>query len=440
MINLRKMTEEGCSVALKDIKGSNPYEHALEYNAPSRGVWNIVHIGMLLPESHQVFVCSVSCMRGVVMTAAEMNAMDRFSSLFLTESDLLSGDCERLIIDGVTNLIGSLSARPKALLIYTNCLDQLMGVDHDVIYGELRKKFPDIGFVESFMCPTMRKSTLPPDPVMRKQLFSLLKPTDKKRKAVNFIGNNVPLPRDNEFIKMIAGGGYEILDIKNCKTFDDYMKMSESILNIMINPAGSDAVEALHERLGQQPLRIPVSYDYSEIEDDLHKLADTLGLTCPDTDRLESETEDCIQKTAEIIGSTPISLDYLATSRPFGLAKLLKEHDFNVTSIYADVCSPNDLKALEWLKANAGDIEWKFPYHHKMAVLPRKPENGEKILAIGQDAAYFNNTEHFVNIVESDELYGFHGIRGLMALMKDAAEHTKDTRQLIQVKGLGCCA
>lgn len=439
MTDLRDITEKDCSVKLKNIEGSNPYQHELEYNPPARGVWNIVHIGMLLPESHQVFVCPVSCMRGVVLTAAEMNAMDRFSSLFLTETDLLSGDCENLIINGVTQLIEKLPNRPKAILLFTNCLDKFMGVDHKVIYGELRSRFPDIGFVECFMCPTMRKSSLPPDPIMRKQLFSLLQPCEKKRKAVNFIGNNISLPRDNEFVQMLTDGGFQAFEIGSCKTFKEYLKMSESALNIMINPAGSMAVDSLEKRLGQQALRIPVSYDFCEIEDDLHKLADTLNLVLPDMEKLKKETEDSIKQTAESVGSMPISLDYTATSRPFGLARLLKEHGFNVVSIYADVCSPADSKAFEWLKQNAGDIEWKFPYHPKMSVLPKCSEENGEILAIGQDAAYFTGTKHFVNIVESDGLYGFHGIRCLMELIKEAAEHEKDTRRLIQIKGLGCC-
>ena len=49
-----------------------PFESGLEYNPPTRGVWNIVHTGMLIPESRQIFVCAQGCLRGVILTAAEM--------------------------------------------------------------------------------------------------------------------------------------------------------------------------------------------------------------------------------------------------------------------------------------------------------------------------------------------------------------------------------
>ena len=47
------------------------------WNIPARrtGTWNIVHTGMLVPEAHEIFVCAASCLRGVVLTAAEIHAM-----------------------------------------------------------------------------------------------------------------------------------------------------------------------------------------------------------------------------------------------------------------------------------------------------------------------------------------------------------------------------
>ena len=61
-----------------------------------------------------------------------------------------------------------------------------------------------------------------------------------------------------------------------------------------------------------------------------------------------------------------------------------------------------------------------------------------KVLALGQKAAYFSGTDHFVNIVEGAGLYGFDGITQLIEMMTDANLKEKDARSLIQVKGLGC--
>ena len=43
-------------------------------------------------------------MRGVVLTAAEMNAADRFSYVIIEEDDLLNGNLEDITIEGVTDV------------------------------------------------------------------------------------------------------------------------------------------------------------------------------------------------------------------------------------------------------------------------------------------------------------------------------------------------
>ncbi|MBO5689928.1 MAG: hypothetical protein J6S73_08345, partial [Lentisphaeria bacterium] len=63
-------------IAIRDALFPAPFASGLEYSPPARGMWNIVHTGMLIPESHQIFICARGCLRGVILTAAEMNAMD----------------------------------------------------------------------------------------------------------------------------------------------------------------------------------------------------------------------------------------------------------------------------------------------------------------------------------------------------------------------------
>ena len=69
-----------------------PFRQGLEYASPVRGTWNIVHTGMLIPGAHEIYVCAAGCLRGVVLTAAEMGAQERFSTVAVREHDLLDGD------------------------------------------------------------------------------------------------------------------------------------------------------------------------------------------------------------------------------------------------------------------------------------------------------------------------------------------------------------
>ena len=78
-------------VFFKDAAWPSPFVPGLEYNSPAHGPWNIVHMGMLLPGAHQIYVCGANCNRGVILTAAEMNAGDRFSFVEIKEEDLFNG-------------------------------------------------------------------------------------------------------------------------------------------------------------------------------------------------------------------------------------------------------------------------------------------------------------------------------------------------------------
>ena len=109
-------------VFIKEASFPVPFQPGLEFNSPAHGNWNIVHTGMLVPEAHQIYVCADNCMRGVVLTAAEMNAADRFSFVIVEEKDLLGGNLEDVTIEGVTDVLNRLDKKPKAVLLFTVCL------------------------------------------------------------------------------------------------------------------------------------------------------------------------------------------------------------------------------------------------------------------------------------------------------------------------------
>lgn len=60
-----------------------------------------------------------------------------------------------------------------------------------------------------------------------------------------------------------------------------------------------------------------------------------------------------------------------------------------------------------------------------------------KILALGPKAAFFADTPYFVNWIENGGNWGYDGLRKLASAMIDAYTVPKDTRDLVQRKGLG---
>ncbi len=428
----------GAEVAIRDADFPVPFASGLEYNAPARGPWNIVHTGMLMPESHQVFACAQGCLRGVILTAAEMEAMDRMSWISVDRNDLFDGSLERNIVDGTADILRKLPRKPRAVLLFLSCVHLFAGCDFEAILAELRAMFPDVVFVDCYMNPTMRKSGLTPDQLMRRQLYAPLAPCTSEPKTANLIGNDRPTDESSELARLVREAGWQLRDITDCKTFDEYLAMAKSALEITYLPTAAAAGDALERRLGRKHLYLPLSYDFDEIERNLAKLADALGIDAPDWTGAKRNALRALEHAREVAGDFSVEIDYTATPRPVGLALLLAEHGFRVTRVYTDAMIEEERPAFERLRSLAPDLLLTATVHAKMRFAGKGVHEHGPVLAIGQKAAYFSGTRHFVNIVSGGGMYGFDGVAKLAALIEDAAIHEKDTETVIQHKGLGC--
>ena len=205
---------------------------------------------------------------------------------------------------------------------------------------------------------------------------------------------------------------------------------------------------------------MPASFDYEEIKQQMELLAEILEkalvskkiqtseeqietlnvlIDAQKDSYYEKEIEACeetIKKVKDVVGDTPIVIDYLMHPRPLGLAKYLLEHGFCVEAVYLDGVSPEEERAFYWLSEHEPELELRATIQPKMRVLPRNHEG--KVLALGQKAAWFTQSPYFVNVVEGAGWYGFDGIRKMAELMIRACEEEKEVEDLVVRKGWGC--
>ena len=411
-----------------------PFGSGLEYAAPARGCWNIVHTGMLVPEAQEIFVCAASCLRGVVLTAAEMGQAHRFSTVEVREENLLNGDMEELIIEGVTDILKRLPKMPPAVLLYTSCVHHFTGCDLNLVYAQLRQRFPNVDFTDCYMNPIMRKSGLTPDQLIRKGMLDLLKKRPLNEKAVMLLNYDQPTMADSDLVVWLRENGFTIHENAACDTYEDYQKMAESAHYISYNPAANPGARILEARLGGKLSYLPFSFCYEEIDQGFRALARILGIQPPVSRR--GECEGALKKALDLIGQMPIAIDYTCSSRPLGLARLLLDHGFRVERVYVDVITGEEKGDFSYLKEKYPDLEL-WPTIHPAMRFGARQERGS-FLAIGQKAAYFTNSNHFVNLVSGGGAFGYQAVLHLAALMEDALLREKDMRSLIQIKGKGC--
>lgn len=432
-------------VFIKEASFPVPFQPGLEFNSPAHGNWNIVHTGMLVPEAQQIYVCADNCMRGVVLTAAEMNAADRFSFVIVEEKDLLGGNLEDVTIEGVTDVLKRLDKKPKAVLLFTVCLHHFLGSDLDRIYGELEKRFPEIFFMRCFMDPIMQKTGPTPDQKLRLAMYDAVQERKADPKCVTVLGSDFALDEGSDICRILKKNEILLREIPTCETWEDYQNLGEGSLILNCYPAGKFGAEKQAERLGRPFLYLPGSFDYGEIQEQEEKLLGMLGqqnnrktgkINGLDIEKEIRECEEALSHAHQIIGDTPIAVDYLFHPRPLGLTKLFLTHGFQVQSVFLDSISPEEKEVFFWLKENYPELKLISTVRPEMRVRTR--QQSEKILAIGQKAAWFTESRNFVNMVQGGGLWGFDGIRHTTQLMVEAFHEEKDPEDLIVRKGWGC--
>ena len=252
-----KSANIGChAIRIADAVFPQVFRSELEFNAPARGMWNIVHTGMLIPQSHQIFVCAQGCLRGVILTAAEMNAMDRMSFATVRENDLFDGTLESNVVESVSAILDQMAVNPPAVLVFLSCIQLFAGCDSEVIYDELRRRYPEVDFIECLMHPTMRKSGLTPDQFMRKQLYAPLKSSAARVRTVGIIGNDRITDADSELITQLQKNGFEVRDIAACHTYEEYLDLADCEYFISYYPTAKAANMDLSGRLQRQSLHL----------------------------------------------------------------------------------------------------------------------------------------------------------------------------------------
>lgn len=407
---------------------------SLHYVSAAHGGWGVVRIAALVPESHQLFVCPSACGRHGALGGAVNGIKDRISYLFITEADIVSGDFERMIIDSVGQLFAALEKVPKVLFIFTSCLDDLLGTDHEPILAELSDTYPEVQFRHCTMNPISLDTPYPPGITINMNMFSLLEKREKKHRMVNVIGSNVAFDSSGDLKQLLGEKGFRVSHISDYHTFSEFQEMAEARLNIVTSPIALKAAEAMEKKLGIPFIRAYVNYNPEDISAFYAELSERLGedFSSP-SEKFRARAEESIRGAQAVIGDYPIAVDYQAVLKPYSLALMLVRHGFNVGMIASDSVAAHEKPNLEALGELVPDLIIENPMSPEAV---RFPHEGEKYLCIGFDCGYMTGSEKVVNIMEDEGLYGFDGICRLMDMLVEAFRGKADVRHMIKEAGL----
>ncbi|WP_294372957.1 nitrogenase component 1 [uncultured Clostridium sp.] len=407
----------------------------LHYCSPAHGGWGIVRVGMLVPESYQLFVCPFACGRHGALGAFQQGTKKRLSYLFIDEADIISGSYEELIHEAVGELLSALKEKPKVIFIGVSCLDDLLGTDHKALLSRLKADYP-IDFQVLHMNPISSDSKNPPGINIQRKIYELVKTSENRDNELNLIGNYVMLEENNELLEILREMGInKVKHISNYSRYEDFQDMGNSRYNLVLRPEARRAAEDMKINNKIEYCFVPISYQISQIKKEYEIIKNMIAPDKKiDLKKYEEGAISMIAKARECIKDIPISIDNSSVCRPYSLARALIEYGFNVESIYEEGLPEFEKDSYEWLIKNSPQVKI-YPSENPVMILRNDSGNDEKI-AIGYNAGYMTKAKYVVDLVFDEKMFGFSGICLLMDKLIEAYTHPTDLKKLITGYGL----
>ena len=386
------------------------------YCHPYHGGWDVARIALDIPESRILFVCPVSCARIICLNAVKYGYKDRIDVLALSEDDIVSGNYEEKTIEAACCVLDHQKQLPKALILYVSCIDAMLGNDHSFQTREIMDRYPGVNCFVLKMCPITRYSGDLPLVALQHDMYAPL-PEDKipHTKTVTFIGTNIAYDKENELVRLLEENGYRALHIQASSSYEDYLAVRGSALNLCLMPFGKSACEMLKERYDTPFIPYFARYDFASVRSTMNAVCAALNLPLPDLDALERETERILKETADYIGDTELVIDGIATLFPDALRNTLESCGFRVRRVYSD--SVNRVSP----DIDSGEVT---------VPLKRSYQADENVIAVGMVSASFEGADRAVDIFYDNGWWGHDGLRKIAAEIRKAYDHPRSGEEI----------
>lgn len=316
-----------------------------------------------IPQCHVLFVGPVACTRHDILTVM-MKIKNKMSHLCVSEADIITGHYYNAIDNAVKELINEAGAR--AVIIITCCQNELIGTDYEMLCKSIRRKFGisaecvQINRLNMFRASKGAKLT---SGCLEDVLCGLLVKdatrANGRDKAVNVLGGIYPLPQQNELIELLAHSGYKIRHLSTCTTYDEFLKMAHSALNIVADSNAIPAAKRMEYTFGIPWVDMSFTLSLDEIIGQYRCLENALGIPL-DVSATKCRLENKISNSCHLLNGTPISIDGRVIAYPYSVAKALIEYGFQIEGIVTTEFTAKELESKAWIEANAPNISVEF--------------------------------------------------------------------------------
>jgi hypothetical protein len=432
------------------VLGKGASASTLHFCSPAHGGWGVIRTALLVPEAFLLFVCPPACGRHGAIAAIEQGQRHRIAYLCLEDREIILGTYQEEIEKGIRQIMERVNPPPKALMIFTSCIDDLLGTDHEPLIERIEGDY-GIPVRHARMNPISLDGPLPPPLRVQKTMYELLVPSPKAAGAavrsagadsqkVLLLGCFKSPAMDSELARFLAFcGAGPIAHPDFCDTFESFRSLAQSRAALLVRPEGKAAAGDLSSSLGIPTLPALVSFDRATVLERYRNMA--VFFKSGKEAELEgyfegpmAECEKLEKRLRSVLGDARIALDATATCAPFSLALALTQAGLRVNRIYANQLPEFDKAAFGKLRVLRGDIVVANPNHAKK--YGKRPSAALADVSIGFEAAYATASPITVPLAFDEGRYGF---EGYSLVLKETLKSLEGERYTLQdqVKAYG---
>ncbi|MDR3160941.1 MAG: nitrogenase component 1 [Spirochaetaceae bacterium] len=435
------------------VLGDGAANAGLHYCSPAHGGWGVVRVALLVPESYLLFVCPSACGRHGAIAAIEQGYRHRIGYLCINDNEIVLGGYEAEIERAVREVMVRVKPRPKAMMIFMSCIDDLLGTDHAAALERMEAE-QGIPIKIARMNPISMDSKLPPGIRVQKSIYEFLEPPAVKDRGVLVLGAYRPPSQTSELARLLADCGFgPIRHPEYCAGFEAYQALSRSAAALILRPEGKAAAEDLRSRLGIPFLPAFMAFDRETVMEGYRRIIAFLrgsgGASLADSAAPAADTpapeayfrsslermEDAAERARSLLGDARVAVDSTVTIAPFNLALALVKGGINVNRIYTSQLPAFEKPSLEELARLKGDIVAANPNHVRKYGPPSDRALAD--IAVGFEAGYATSAPVTVPLAFDEQRYGFEGYTMILeALIRFSGEGKSDLRRQVKDYGL----
>ncbi len=408
----------------------------VRYVAPCAGGWGIVRGAIQVPDSVILFTAPAGCGRHGSLSAIMNGYRDRIYYLDATESDLVMGTHLERVKQAVAWIMEHRRPRPRAFLLFSTCVDDLLGSDYRGLAAEMEHKY-GIPFVDGHMDPVTMTSHTPPPVTLQRTIYHVLEhlpqgPHDEH--AINIIGGFAPVAAESELYPLLKQAGYQsVHQIAACKNFDEFAEIRLSHFNILLKAFGRLACDEMKKKWGT-PYKLtgmPMSIDH--VAHMYDALGEALGVKL-EYEPYKTHAQQSIEEARSWLSGKNVAVGSSLNGSTFEIAALLQQAGAHIVALVAEEAAASDAPYVDELMQVNPTLPVYPSTNPRMATVTGLNEPVD--IAVGFDVGRLCPEATCVPWGVDQQPFGFQAIEYLLSEVKHALTETRDTRKMLLEKTL----